>query len=216
MTDVSAARVYRRHSGTQSSITTPTGIGAYSTETSQVPSDPSDKIIVRALSLIAICLLGTGQLAAQAGLHLKTNPRRESGIHLDDPSKRRAAGRSHLLIQYADTPTDDQLTVLSDRGVAVLSYIPDFGFAAAADDGTSLEGLDIQWAGRVAASDKISPIFGDSQTAVVEFFPDVDPNDARSIVLEAQLQIQEHPDLRPNHLLVALTLGQARALAEWE
>jgi hypothetical protein len=171
---------------------------------------------VRGLSLIAICLLGTGQLAAQAGLHLKTNPRLESGIHIEDPSKRRSASRSHLLIQYPDTPTDNQLAMLADRGVAVLSYIPDFGFAAAADDGTSLEGLGVQWAGRLAAGDKISPVYGDSQTAVVEFFPDVDPYDARSIVLEAQLQIQEHPDLRPNHLLVAMSLDQARALAEWD
>lgn len=171
---------------------------------------------MRTLSLIAIGLLGTGQLAAQAGLHLKTNPRQESGIHLDDPAKRRAASRSHLLIQYPDTPTDDQLTMLATRGVAVLSYIPDFGFATAADDGTSLEGLGVQWAGRLAAEDKISPIYGDSQTAVVEFFPDVDPYVARSIVLEEQLKIQEHPDLRPNHLLVVVTLDQARALAEWD
>ena len=176
----------------------------------------SDEISVRGLCLITICLLGTGQLGAQDGLRLKTNPAREAGIHIGDPPKRRALGRFHLLIQYPATPTSDQFRLLAGSGITLLSYIPDNGFAAAADDAASLKGLGFEWAGRLRPADKISPAYGQSAIGVVEFFPDVDPNDARSIVLEARLKIQDHPDLLPNHLLVALTLSQARDLAAWD
>ena len=160
----------------------------------------------------------------QTTLHLKSlNPDRTAGMRtLSSPPKRRALVRSHLLVQYGDTPTANQLSQLQDRGVAVLGYIPDFGFAISTDDGTVLDDLGLQWYGRLEAGEKLSSdylasVSGDGTGFfVAEFYPDVDMNDARAIASDAGLFILENLDLVPNHLLLFGSLDQLASLAEWD
>lgn len=173
-----------------------------------------------AASFILLCCSALGQTT----LHLKSlSPERTAETRaVTSPLKRRALLRSHLLVQYAETPTADQVSQLQERGIAVLGYIPDFGFAVSTDDGTAIEDLGLQWYGRLEAPEKLSPQFADSVSPdgtgffVVEFYPDVEMNDARAIASEAGLFILQSLDLVPNHLLVFGSADQLKPLAEWD
>ncbi len=124
-------------------------------------------------------------------------------------------------MQFAGAPGNDRLLALSQRGAALLSYVPDFALSVAAADDTSWEGLDLQWVGRLGPADKISPALsaatGDGPiSALVEFYSDVDPNDARQILNQSGLVIHENPDVLPNHVLVDAGVAQLAALAGWD
>ena len=160
----------------------------------------------------------------QTTLHMKSlSPERTAEMHtFSSPAKRRALTRSHMLVQFGGAPTADQLSQLQDRGVALLRYIPDFGFAISADDGATLDDLGLQWYGRLEAVEKLSADYlasvADDGTGffVVEFYPDVDLNDARAIVSDAGLFVVENLDLLPNHLLLFGSLDALSSLSEWD
>lgn len=169
-------------------------------------------------------ILAAGLASAQPALHLKaqkqTPDTRVRALHA--PLKRRTLGRSHLLVQFANAPGDDQLRELANRGARVLSYVPDFALSISAGDDTNFAGLKLQWISRLLPEEKISPALegafnsGTPVHAVIEFYADVDPNDARAIVNAEGLIIQENPDLLPNHLLLRGGSDQLRMLAEWD
>src|SRR5260370_5277130 len=124
---------------------------------------------------------------AQPALHLKGLRQNRSGTSflLDSAPKSRTPGRSHLLLQFDGNPSDGQLTDLSNRGANVLSYVPDFTLSVSASDDTSFEGLNLRAAGQLYPDEKISPdLYGLLASGVrlsilVEFYTDVDLNDAR-------------------------------------
>ena len=172
-----------------------------------------------AASLMLVCCSALGQTT----LHLKSlSPERTAETRAVNSPKRRALIRSHLLIQYADAPTVDQLGQLRERDIAVLGYIPDFGLAISSDDGTPIADLGLKWYGRLEAVEKLSAEFADSIRAdgagffIVEFYPDVSRNDARAIASEAGLLILENLDLVANHLLVFGSAEQLVSIAEWD
>jgi matrixin/Big-like domain-containing protein len=152
----------------------------------------------------------------------KLNPERTSQIReLQPPAKRRSPLRSHLLIQYPETPATEQLRELRERGVTVLSYVPDYGFFVSAADGARLHGLGLRWYGRLEADEKLSPEVdwipaNRAGHFVVEFYSDVDMSDARALVTASGLVLRDHPDLLPNHLLVSGTRDRLPKLAEWD
>lgn len=127
-----------------------------------------------------------------------------------------APGRSHFLLQFRNSPAAGQRTELADRGVSLLTYVPDWGFTASAGRDVSLDGLDVQWAGSLEPGEKISSRLYPEDVALVEFFRDVSPDDARAITVQTGLTIHENPDLLPNHLLVSGPPGQIAALADWD
>jgi hypothetical protein len=167
-----------------------------------------------------------------AGLALAQPPLRLKALKRDPvsrsrtfkaPFKTRTLGRSHVLIQFADGPNGDQLNELANRGVAVLSYVPDLALSVSASDDISFDGLNIQWISRLRPDEKISPELdtiqaasGEPASALIEFYSDVEASDARAIANLEGLVIQEHPDLLPNHLLVQGTGEQMLAMAEWD
>ena len=171
--------------------------------------------------LLAVMLL-SGMAEAQPALHLKGLKRNEARQSFDSPQKTRTPGRSHFLVQFAGNPASAQLAKLSNRGATVLSYVPDFAFSISARDGISLEGLNLQWIGRLHPDEKISPELEGGLTSpipmavLVELYADVDPNDGRAIANEVGLRIQDNPDLLANHLLVSGTKEQLLALAAWD
>lgn len=139
----------------------------------------------------------------------------------EGPVKTRTPGRSHVLVQFADGPSKDQIAELSNRGATVLSYVPDFGLSLAADDGLDLAGLDVQWVGRLSPDEKISPLLtgevsGTTTTALVEFYSDVGRDDARTIANSEGLVIRENPDLLPANLMVQGSGNQILALSKWD
>src|ERR1700693_1336607 len=95
--------------------------------------------VMRKLSYLVATMLLAGLALAQPPLRLKAlkqNPVRRSRT-LHAPLKTRTLGRSHLLIQFADGPGDDQVNELTARGVAVLSYVPDSALSISASDDTT-------------------------------------------------------------------------------
>lgn len=169
-------------------------------------------------------LLAAGLAVAQPALHLKGLNRTLLGgsVALDAPLKTRTPGRSHLLVQFANNPGDDQVSELENLGAAVLTYVPDYGLSISVDDGVSLEATGVQAVGRLQPSEKISPDLagtltaGATVTVIAEFYLDVDPNDARALVNDVGLIIQDDPDLLSNHLIVSGTAEQVLALSGWD
>jgi hypothetical protein len=172
--------------------------------------------------LLAGWLMLAGVAVAQPALRLK-------GLNRDlgrpsapeAPLRRRTLGRSHLLVQFANNPSDDQMNHLQNLGATVLSYIPDFALSISVNDGISLDGVGLLAVGRLRPVEKISPdlgtlVAGATVTVLAEFYQDVDPSDARAVAKDAGLLIQENPDLLSNHLLVSGTAKEVLALAGWD
>ncbi len=138
--------------------------------------------------------------------------------------KRRASSRnSHVVVEFRNTPQPEQIAELELRGARVLGYVPDNALLVAASDETRFEGLNLRWAGRLRQADKLSRLldtheFGSrtSTEVLVEFFPDVDPQEAQALIREHLLETREHAGLRPNEFLVVGNAERVRRLAEWD
>jgi hypothetical protein len=100
----------------------------------------------------------------------------------------------------------------------VLQYVPDNALLVLMDGTESLDGLGIVWAGPLDPADKISPELKDQPVSpvLVEFHPDVATFAARWILVRNGVELQENPDLPPNHLLARVRLGDAERLAAEE
>ncbi len=99
---------------------------------------------------------------------------------------------------------------LEAAGLRPLRYIPDDGWLV-------LQEGAVGELPALRAGDKLSAaLTRDAGFFLVEFHPDVDPAEAREIVSETRLRLREHPDLRPDHLLVEGTLDAATKLAAWD
>jgi matrixin len=161
---------------------------------------------------------------AQVGLRLKTWERDDSGQSqaADVDQKTRMRGRSHLLVQFADNPTPTQLVALANRGASVLSYVPNAALSISVANDAPLDGLGIRWIGRLHPAEKISPDLAGALApgmiipALVEFYADVDMNDARSIANQEGAVIRDNPDLLSRHLLLSATSDQIAELANWD
>ncbi|MDQ2947173.1 MAG: matrixin family metalloprotease, partial [Acidobacteriota bacterium] len=174
--------------------------------------------------------LAVSLLAAVIGLHgqppLRLKTRRldatETSARVDTGIKRRNLVRRHWVVQYPASPDPAQLADLRNRGVNILGYLPDFGFSVSATDDTNFDGLGLSSAGTVALTSKVSAeVKGeigdqDEQFVLVEFYPDVDMNDARAMILDEQMRLQERPELLEHDLLASGTSDQIKGLALWE
>jgi hypothetical protein len=82
----------------------------------------------------------------------------------------------------------------------------------------SLDGLGVVWAGPLDPADKISPELKDEPGApvLVEFHPDVATLAARWVLVRNGVQLQDNPDLPPNHLLARVRPGDVERLAAEE
>ena len=173
--------------------------------------------------LVAVMALAAS-IQAQPALRMKAvkrdGPARIAAA--DQPQQTRTPGRSHLLVQFADNPTDDQLSGLRDRGATILSYVPDFAVSVSAPDDASFDGLGAVWIGRLQPQEKISPelvaalAVGVPISVLVEFYSDVAGGGARAIATGAGLIITENPDLAANHLLLLGTADQVLSIAGWD
>jgi len=165
-------------------------------------------------------LLAAGLAFAQQRLQLKNRPAAVADDPLEylaAPVKRRSLDRSHLLIEFREARAE-LLGELERRGARILRYVPEAGFMVSAPDELRLDGLEVRWAGRLLGPDKLSPLLASSGrlNCLVEFHPDVEPSEARALAAEHLLEVLEHPDLRPNELLVAGDAAGLARLAEWD
>jgi len=128
---------------------------------------------------------------------------------------------THVILQFDQPPTPGTLDALKARGAVVLQDVPDNGVLVLMNNTVSLDGLGIRSALRLDPREKLSPLItsDNASTAssyyLVEFHPDVDPNVARRLILNAGLELHENPDLLRRHLLVHISnAGDAQAKLE--
>lgn len=132
--------------------------------------------------------------------------------------------RHHVAIEFLAPPAPGDLDDLRLRGAVVLGALSDRAVTVSVPESFAAGGLNVTWSAAFSPQDKVSPDLGPQLHRgsakgahfVVEFYPDVDMNDARSIVLESGLRIVENPDLLPQDLLVQGTAGNIAALAIWD
>jgi len=175
---------------------------------------------MRNSSLLFAVMLMCGTASAQPALRLKgLNSYNAPQTHAADPPKTLRPGRLHRIVQFSHNPDEFELRKLENLGVTILSYIPDYAFSVSVPDNERLTNFDIHWQGALQPLEKISAEFGVNRaalTAVVEFYPDVDGKDARAIVMNSELRLQENADMLPNHLLVRGSREQLSRLADWD
>jgi hypothetical protein len=161
-------------------------------------------------------------LASGAGLQLKTRSLEAAGdsrAESPQPLRWHAGSRAHLLLQFEAVPTPGQLEELKQRGASPLGYVPDLGLMVAVEDDTDLTGLGLKWTGVLAARDKLSPevdVSGGSGAFLIEFHPDVPPEDALALLEGNLFTPKVHPDLLPNQFLVDGDAARVARLSDWE
>jgi hypothetical protein len=115
-----------------------------------------------------------------------------------------ASGSGHLLVQFDRTPSAQHIKDLTSRGVTVLADVPENGVLASVDGPVSLGGLGVRYAAPIAAPDKISPLAATNANGhlLVEFYPDVNLDDARGMLLNAGAVLSDNPDLGSHVLMI--------------
>lgn len=162
---------------------------------------------MRVLQLVS-ALWFVSVAAAQPMLQLKQHARHGAG----QLTAKRMGNRRHVLVHRSET-----LKELTGRGAKIVQYIPESAYVVSIPDGVSSAGVAAFTAeDKLSADFLASPGFDDVSFALIEFYPDVDMNDARSIVVSAQLQIRENSDLLDHHLLISGTQDAIVALGQWD
>ncbi len=150
-------------------------------------------------------LLISGVASAQTSLILKNRKVSTDPAQLVlEAQGSDASGGGHLLVQFNRSPTAGQVTELSSRGVNVLADVPENGLLVSVTGPVNLRGLGIRYASPIEAADKISVLDAANTNGhlLVEFYPDVNANDARALLLNAGAVLSENPDLGPHNLMI--------------
>ena len=128
---------------------------------------------------------------------------------------------SHFLVEMAQVPGREAIAEWNRRGIRIAGVIPPAAVILAVPDSADVGLPGVLWASRLGGADKISPLIGTADAGVAgayvaEFYPDVDMGLARQLALEEGLQIQDHPDLLPDQLVVLGTADLVSRLSAWD
>ena len=154
---------------------------------------------------ILTALLIAGSAAAQTSLILKTHRIATDPAQIVlEAQGSSASGSGHLLVQFDRTPTAQHISDLTARGATVLADVPENGVLVSVAGPVLLGGLGIRYAAPIAAADKISPLDAANTTGyvLVEFYPDVNLDDARGMLLNAGALLSDNPDLGAHVLMI--------------
>ena len=134
---------------------------------------------------------------------------------IDTSVPHRAALPRHYILQFRANPDPAVRAELARRGIRVLNAVPDSALMVSSATPPDLNGLDLSWAGPLAASDKLSRELAGSRypAYLVIFHPDISAAEAREIADQAGFWTLDHPDLLPSHLLVTGSYNRLRDLA---
>lgn len=177
---------------------------------------------MRRAYLLALVLCGVA--VADSKLYLKSRVIDTSQVGPAHDQKRGArqadiVGRRHMLVQFDHVPSNNDVDLLVERGVAVLGYVHENGLVIAADGPAPLTDLGITWTGELDAADKVSPLLATDDAdsirpVLIELYPDIALNDARALVLDAGAILIENPDVAGRQLLIGANAAQIGALAK--
>lgn len=166
------------------------------------------------LAAILLC----GSAFGQSSLRLKTHSiATDPAQVVSEAEGSGPAGNGHLLMQFGRPPSAARVAELSARGVTVLADVPDNGLLVSVAGPVALTGLGVRYAAPIAAADKISPLAASNTTGflLVEFYPDVDLGDARSLVLSMGAPLSDNPDLGPHVLMIQTSdMNMVQSLAQ--
>ena len=123
---------------------------------------------------------------------------------IDSATPRAAVLGHHYLLQFRTSPGPEIRDELARRGIRVLGPVPEDGLMVSSPAPPTLYDLDVTWAGPLAPSDKLSPELARARPAayLVIFHSDVSALEAQILLRRLGLEILDHPDLLPGHLLV--------------
>jgi hypothetical protein len=136
--------------------------------------------------------------------------------------KRLHSGRSHILVEYDQTPTLEQLRQASAGGLQIVARVADVGLLVTTTPQAGLDLPGVVRAAALASRSKFSPLLhrrfahGRRLRFLVELHPDIMSWEGRAIALREGLVIHDHPDLEPTHLLVEGTGKMAAGICEWD
>src|SRR5690349_20993081 len=142
-------------------------------------------------------------------------------IRLKAPGRHPGAGRRydrHVILQFPGYPDAAVRENLARRGVRVLEYVPDNALMVSADPAADFSGLDVVWAGSLAADEKISPVLAGqvSGALLAIFHPDVTDGRARQIARQKGFDILSNPGLLVHQLVLSGPLARANELAAFD
>src|SRR4051812_46843711 len=114
------------------------------------------------MKTLLVCLfIGASVLpAAESVIRLKKrelHANKDVNAYRASPLKRRHTGNSHYLIEFAASPSHEQIRELRTRGFRITSVVPDTALVVAGPDQASFDGMDIPYIGRLDELDKLSP-----------------------------------------------------------
>lgn len=139
-----------------------------------------------------------------------------------------ADGRRHVLLQFANIPTDPQRAALEAQGVRLLSYVPNYTWFASLPTKLSLQEpamAPVRWIGAIQSLDRLAPILRErgvredmiddqGRTGLdVRFFADVSPDEALR-VLETYGATVETKLIDFNRFVIRVDPGAIAALSD--
>lgn len=176
----------------------------------------------RSLIVVGWIALGTLGLLGQEKYHWKA-----SSVQSPLPGngeavvKSRNADRVHRILDVPAEGLAAQWEEFTVNGAQVVQYLPENAVIVSGPP-EALGGKAVDPAAKW--SPNLTMPIGEAhaaqeqslQTVVVEFYPDVDSNDARSIIDEEGLLLKQHPDLLPWHLMVEGSVDTLQRLTRWD
>ncbi|HVT92554.1 MAG TPA: matrixin family metalloprotease [Bryobacteraceae bacterium] len=126
------------------------------------------------------------------------------------------AGKSHWLVDFRRIPTAADWASLRSGGVRRVGLVPDTG---AIVYGPAFRPAPPARVRHLLPVEKISPLIRGSRRDgwfLVEFFPDVERDVARAIVLTEGWRMADNPYLAANHVLVEGDGANLQQLAQWD
>ena len=189
-------------------------------------------------TLLLWALLGSTFAVAQPLLHLQTRviDAEVEASQISAPILSARGGVQRYLIQFNETPGEEQTALLKARGARILGAVPENGFVLSVADDFDWSDLPLRYRAPIQPGDKIGaalrlPVEGSGVVQLdasagqafylILFHADVEPADVRSILLdpnggEEALEIREHASLLPHHALVGGSAERVFALANWD
>ena len=161
-------------------------------------------------------------LSAQTSIRLRSGPLPDNILERG-AARLRSVGptsseRTHLLVRFENGLNEEAKLRLAERDIRLVAFVPDDAYLISAPSIDSLDGLGLIYAGMLEAANRVSPSIelddpGREEQVVAEFHFDVEPDRARSIMLQFGLEVVENPDLLPYQLLVRGPLSSIYAVA---
>ncbi len=170
---------------------------------------------------------GTDTLA----IHLKTrtfDPLATADTKAVSPRTAAREGRQRLLVQFSRALTTEEFQRLASGEARILGYVPDQAYVISTPAEFEWEPFPLRHQAPITAADKWSPLLdipvaladGVAEPAPVFylalFHEDVEVTAARELALGLALEVREHPNLMPNHLLVQGPEAVIRSLSEFD